>query len=417
MRLRSSAMPLGGHVSTCIVSVLLCLSCSGTQRPSTETGTADASPSLIGVGRDLGATVVFEDRPVVSGAGESTRHEARACAEVLWCGSGGAAVVGDPVLDDQERVYVATSDGYLHAFERDGRYRFSYTVQGTPLGSVSLRTSDGVILMGTTAGLIYAINQSGSLHFKHSTPTSVWSGLYALSDHAVTFLGLDWRLYALRNSGAALYRVRAPSPPTTEPVVAPGNVVWVGMAGAVARFVAAFRLERLPLSASGAIMSPVEQIVTLGDLAVARASGQAYFIVSGQDPHPLGRADQLGSDGRRVALVENGDHARVRLLGAAESLNQPAPQSHDDLPLVVPQELASWDAGSIPVSGELTLLGDLLFVPGATGEMTIYRGKQMVCSVDVSTGPIRRAIVGPSRTYFVTSDDNGQFCAVALQIH
>src|SRR5690606_10844033 len=102
------------------------------------------------------------------------------CARVLWCASGGAALVGDPVLDQKERVYVATSDGYLHAFERDGRFRFSYTVDGTPQGSVSLRASDGVVLVGTTAGFIYAINQNGHLHWKHRTTTAVWSGLYGL---------------------------------------------------------------------------------------------------------------------------------------------------------------------------------------------------------------------------------------------
>src|SRR5690606_14887190 len=69
-------------------------------------------------------------------------------AHVMWCASGGAPIVGAPVVDESDRSYIATADGYLHAFERDGRFRWSYTVKGTPLGSVSIRPSDGAILMG-----------------------------------------------------------------------------------------------------------------------------------------------------------------------------------------------------------------------------------------------------------------------------
>ncbi len=336
----------------------------------------------------------------------------RLCGEVRWCASGGAALVGSPVLDERERVYVATSDGYLHAFEKDGRFRFSYTVKGTPLGSVSLRSSDGVILMGTTAGLIYAINQSGRLHFRHSTPTSVWSGLYALNDHAVTFLGLDWRLYALRNSGAALYRVRAPSPPTTEPVVAPGDVVWVGMAGAVARFVAAYRLQRLPLSADEHITAPVEQIVTLGEVGVARASGQAYWLSSDQSPIELGAVTQLGGDASRVAAVKEGEEGfSLQLLRSRKE----EPTSELVHQRILPEEIDHWDLGSVPVSGEVTISGQRILLPRSDGTLAVYHGREPLCSLSVSSVPLQRAVVGRSGETVILSDRSGQFCAVTLK--
>lgn len=336
------------------------------------------------------------------------RTEPADCARVLWCASGGAALVGDPVLDAQERVYVATSDGYLHAFERDGRFRFSYTVEGTPQGSVSLRASDGVILLGTTAGLIYAINQSGHLHWKHQTPSAVWSGLYGLNERAVTFLGVDWRLYALSNAGAALYRVRAPLVPTTEPVVGPHDVVWVGMTDSVARFVAAYRLERIPLAAPSLPAGPVEQIVTIGDYAVARASGRAYWIVSGQDTIPLGAAEQLGSDRKRVALISG---ERMRMLGSPTTAHHSAVKT----PQLIPVESDPIELGHGSVSGEVTLLGGQTFVPRSSGSVSIFDATEAVCHIDVFDAPARRPIVGSSGSYIAVADQLGRFCALTIE--
>ena len=326
------------------------------------------------------------------------------CATVLWCASGGAALVGEPALDKQERVYAATSDGYLHAFERDGRFRFSYTVQGTPLGSVSLRPSDGAILLGTTAGQIYAINQSGSLHFRHSTQAAVWSGLYALNAQSVVFLGLDWRLYALSNRGRALYRVRAPSVPTTEPVVADHDVVWVGLDGAVARFVSAYRLERIPLSGTES-PGPVEQVVTLRDAAVARASAHAYWIVSGQPTVELGLAAQLGSDGTRLAIAES---ERLRLLEYPKTA-----ETQKNVPSL-PREVASHELSRGELSGALSVFGQRTFVPMSSGAASVYGPDGLECEESITDAPLRQPVVGESGKFFVVADYSGKFCAVEL---
>jgi len=270
---------------------------------------------------------------------------------------------------------------------------------------VSLRSSDGAILLGTSAGQIYAIDQSGRLRWKHTTPTSVWSGLYALNEQAVTFLGLDWRLYALRNSGAALYRVRAPSTPTTEPVVARRDVVWVGLSGAVARFVAALRLERLALDPAGISRAPVEQIVTVGDYAVARASGHAYFLASGQDAIDLGPAQQLGSDGQKVAIV----------VGHELHLIDVAPTTGAKGARVTPRKLAQFElSAGREVSGELTVRDAVVLVPNDSGSVSVYQSGEQRCEAQVSEVALRRPILGRSGRYFLVTDHGGQFCAVSL---
>lgn len=311
---------------------------------------------------------------------------------VRWCSSGGAPIVGNPVVDDQERTYVATSDGYLHAFERDGRFRWSYTVKGTPLGSVSLRPSDGAILIGTTARLVYAIDQSGTLKWSFRTLTPVWSGLFALNESIVVFLGHDTRLYALTNTGRAQYRVRAPGEPMGGPVVAPSDVVWVGLADGIARFEAAFRLKKFPLP------GPVEQIVVTSSGIVARAGGQGFSVNEQGETQALGEARYLASDGKRAVLVDEED--QIRLLepqGESRVISgwNEHGRHHISAPPVIDRSLV-W----IP-----TREGTLVVAPLAGGE-----GREIF----VSEGPLSTPVVGSSRAWALIPKPGGEFCAVEL---
>ncbi len=303
---------------------------------------------------------------------------------ILWCVSGGAPVVGLPVIDEKNRAYVATSDGYLHAFERDGRYRWSYTVKGTPLGSVSLRASDGLILMGTTSQLIYAITQRGTLYWSFSTMTPVWSGLFALNAASVVFVGLDERLYALSNSGGALYRVRAPETPMGGPVVAPHDVVWVPLSDGVARFHAAYRLEHFRLP------SAVEQLVTWGDQAVALAGDKAYLIESGAEPQELGTAQYIASDNDRVLLV-----------------------TEKSLTLILPGvDRRNLDFDPREVGAAPALMGGNVWLPGADGTLRIVDLDQgVIDEIRVGAVSLKTPVVSGTGDYAILTDAMGRFCA------
>jgi hypothetical protein len=316
---------------------------------------------------------------------------------VSWCASGGAPIVGLPVVDEQERAYVATSDGYLHAFEHDGRFRWSYTVEGTPLGSVSLRPGDGVILIGTTARTLYAINQSGRRHWSFQTLTPVWSGLFSLNPTTVVFLGLDRRLYALKNgTGGALYRVRAPGQPMGEPVVAEDNIVWVPLADGAARFVAAHRLDKFHLP------SPAEQLVVVGARAVVRAGGVAYVLESEHEPRELGPARLLGSDGSRVVIV--GEQQEITLFD--EHLAKPG--------VIVRPRSENTVEGS-EMSAPPVLVGSKLWCPGVDGTLTHIdlRGESTI-RVKVSDSSLSTPVVGKSGRWALIGDYSGSFCAVDL---
>lgn len=287
---------------------------------------------------------------------------------------------------------MATSDGYLHAFERDGRFRWSYTVKGTPLGSVSLRPSDGAILMGTTGRYIYAINQDGSLRFRFPTLTPVWSGLLALNPSTVVFLGHDRRIYALGNNGTRRYRVRAPSDPMGGPVVAPDDVVWLPLEDGVARFQAAYKLERFELPV------PVEQVVPLGRDVVALGGGEAFFVSKTGQVGRLGRARMLAGDGQRVVLV--------RLAGTLELLTSELSTEH----------VAQGATARAPLSAPPTLVGEHVWLPYQDGTVQIValRGKGESIEFAAHDGPVSSPVVGPSGRFAIVPTPGGRFCAVEL---
>lgn len=223
--------------------------------------------------------------------------------------------MGDPLIDGESRVYLLTVDGYLHAFEADGRYRFSYTVSGTPLGSPSLRRSDGAILLGTTSRLVYAINQRGGLAMKATTVVPVWSGLYPLDDQSVTYLGLDRRVYALSNFGGALYRVRLPGPPTGEPVIGDDGLVWVPIDRGLARLHRALSLRLV------ALPQAVDEVLALGRGALVLAGSRAYWVDGAEEVHDLGPSVALLRGERQAArLSPEGKLSLIDVRGVERSL-------------------------------------------------------------------------------------------------
>ncbi len=259
-------------------------------------------------------------------------------------------MVGPPLFDQRGRVYTVTVDGYLHAYENDGRYRFSYTVSGTPLGPPRLRATDGAILIGTTRRFIYAITPQGSLSLRARTVTPVWSGLSPLDDDSLVYIGLDQKLYALSNYGAALYRVPIPGQPMGEPQVGDDGVVWIPLESGVARMHRALRVTRVPFS------SPVEQVVPRPGGAVVLAGGRVVEVSDAGKKKLLGLGEWLFHGQGAVGWLD----ATGR--GGWLPPDRPARQ--------VPLDIHGSLAGSIHAEPALGAVG--LLVPLQTGELVHF---------------------------------------------
>jgi hypothetical protein len=124
----------------------------------------------------------------------------------------------------------------------------------------------------------------------------------------------------------------------------------------------------------------------------------------------------MGSDQQWLALVSGkGAHQFIQLVGFdAESSGAFVDESKRGQ--MRPHTRSSWKLGETAASGEVTVSGTQLFLPRESGVMSIYEGQSLRCSARVGSAPLRKAIVGKSKEYFVTADQGGQFCAVALKL-
>lgn len=215
-----------------------------------------------------------------------------------FCVSGNAPLIGAPVVDQQGRLYFLSSDGYLHAFEEDGRYRFSYTVKGSPRGSLTLRKSDNAILLGTASSYLYAISQTGGRIFVRRTLSPVWSGITALSQQSVAFAGLDRRIYALHAQGGSRYRVKMPGSITGEMLVTRPGLVWVPLASGVARLEDSFKLKKVSLGQS------IRRVLPLGNGVMAQGDEQLFILSdSGELIEEVDSVVAIGSLSRRRGFL------------------------------------------------------------------------------------------------------------------
>ncbi len=236
-----------------------------------------------------------------------------ALAGVRWCVGGGAPMRGEPLVDGRGRVYVATTDGYLHAFEPDGRYRWSYTVSGAVMGRPVLRNYERAVLVGTTDRWLYAVTDGGQLDWAYPTLAPVMSGLVTAPDRSIVFVGGDGFVYSLSPGGVARWRAALGGFASADPLVGAGDVVWVSAGRELLRLEGAWRAHRsalpgeamsapLPLADGVAVVAGTELVAfdaagrgrfSKANVAYAAPSGSGLVTVS-----PEGRVEVIDATGR-----------------------------------------------------------------------------------------------------------------------
>lgn len=297
---------------------------------------------------------------------------------------------GEPLVDGAGRVYVTTTDGYLHSFEPDGRYRWSYTVSGAVMGKPVIRPSDGALLVGTSDRWLYAVMDTGLLGFAYPTLVPVMSSLVSGPDGSILFGGGDGYLYAFSPGGTARWRAPLGGILTGDPWLGPGGSVWVASGRELLRLDKAWRAHRSVLPAE-AVSSPVGLgdgvAVIAGDeliafdregrgrfskrgVAFAASSGSGVLSVS-----PEGRVEIVDASGRSVFL---------RALRSAPS--------------------------AAPLG-----FGGVIYVPLMNGFLAaIGRGAEAVELLPVGDGALGRPVLDAARRQLLVPVSGARICAVAL---
>ncbi len=314
-----------------------------------------------------------------------------------FCVSGNAPLVGGPMSDKQGRLYFLSSDGYLHAFEADGRYRFSYTVKGSPRGNLTLRRGDGAILLGTASGFLYAISQRGGKIFERRALTSIWSGISPLSGRSIAFVGLDQRIYALYSNGQARYRVKIPGQIAGEMLVGPGELVWLPLTDGVVQLKSSYRLQKIPLNDS------IDQLIAFQEGVLAKGQKNLFY---------LDRRGRIRDTKKGVqAMAVDGDSGAILFQEDGQLLHLEAKpnQAGFDLSLIhqFPPLKLSGDPVLAQLNGESVAL-----LTTETGHLWMYRGGE-ARKLKLSHESIGTPVHAQADQYYIPSA-SGRVCALKL---
>jgi outer membrane protein assembly factor BamB len=297
---------------------------------------------------------------------------------------------GEPVVDGQGRVYVTTTDGHLHAFEPDGRYRWSYTVSGAVMGRPVLRNYERAVLVGTTDRWLYTITEAGQLDWAYPTLTPVMSGLVQAEERSIVFVGGDGYVYSVSPGGVARWRAALGGFASADPFIGEGGVVWVSAGRELVRLEGAWRAHRsalpgeatsapLPLGHGVAVVAGSELVAFDGagrgrfskpNVAYAAPSGSGLVTVS-----PDGRVEVIDAAGR-------GNFARA------------LPASPSDAP---------------------TASGGLVYVPLLTGALAVIGASAAPFELErVGDGALGRPIVDAVRRQVLVEVAGLRVCAVGM---
>lgn len=308
--------------------------------------------------------------------------------EVEFCISGGAPLVGEPQLDSRGRLYFVTLDGYLHAFEADGRYRWSYTVQGAPTGGALLRADERAILLATSERLFYVIDESGVLQSQQRLVSPQESEFRALQQNALGFVGRDNYFYSITARGGARYRVRLPEIPSGQWEAHSEEQIWIPVPSGVLRLQAAQKLQKIELPHA------IEQLELEERELLALGGSQIYHIdLSGNLFHQQRAHDLVqGSEARALFL----DHHRFIWSSSQgeKSFQLPADAQKSGSPAVSAQQV---------------------LIPLQDGTLWLQPWSGEARRVQVSRSALLQPLVSAQNSRWIIPDQQGVICSVFLE--
>ena len=145
----------------------------------------------------------------------------------------GAPLLAPAAVAPDGMLCVGTVDGYVHALNADGSYRWSHSVQG----AVARRPlfSGERWYIATSNERIYALTRDGTLSWVFKPPSPVQSELAAGPNGAVYFVGADRCLYGVSAHGGVSLRA-AFGELDAGPFASPDGAIWArNQAGTVIR--------------------------------------------------------------------------------------------------------------------------------------------------------------------------------------
>lgn len=163
----------------------------------------------------------------VSPKGDERSLQERRAYGTDWCFDAGAPMSGSPVLGAEGQVYVATNEGYVHALNEEGAFRWSYTVKGSVIGGPQVLPG-GSVVVATNRGLLYALKPNGTRHWVFRVPEPISTEVSASPRGTLVFGAADRVLYAVSRHGGVLWRAPIKGGFSAPPEVVAEGLVALG---------------------------------------------------------------------------------------------------------------------------------------------------------------------------------------------
>jgi hypothetical protein len=142
---------------------------------------------------------------------------------IVWRFRSAAPVTGAPAVSPAGLVYVATVEGYVHALEPDGAFRWSYGLRGIPIGSPAVDAA-GRIYVATSDQRLYALSSEGRLGWQQRSRTRFATPPIWVAPGFVYYVGRDRALYHV-----AEWNSVPSARPLGQPVIAPLSSLGEGL--------------------------------------------------------------------------------------------------------------------------------------------------------------------------------------------
>lgn len=308
----------------------------------------------------------------------------------FWCVHAGAPVVAPAVVDRRGSIYVATTE-HVHAFSRQGSYRWSFTLSGAVTGPLVLAPQEDVLWIGTTDRRVLSLSTTGRAGWALTTVAPVLTGL-AFDGRDSLLLGAgDRSVYAVSTRGGVRWRVPLGAFPNATPAPGPGGVIWVTAGRELLRLQGAWRMRRV------ALPEPVFSAPLLVSGGVAVVAGSRLLVLDEAGEERWSRED--------VAVV----------VGAPD----------EGLVVVSPEGKLTWlDADGrergearlgAPPTATPALVHGVAYVPLASGEVWGAHPEQgVVGRWAVSEAPLKEVTADAAGRRLVVTVAGGSICSVPL---
>jgi outer membrane protein assembly factor BamB len=264
--------------------------------------------------------------------GEGPVDDADRARGLLWRFHAGAPLAGGAAVGNGQ-VYVGSTEGYLHALDAEGAFRWSYTVKGGIVGSPVVDPG-GRIYVATTAREINAIQPDGTRWWTFRSPAAIVTPLVQMRDGSLVFGGGDRHLWAVSSRAGARWRAPIAGRIGVGPVLgaAADRVAVVTAAGGLAVISGAWarwdaELGAAPGAAPVVGADGTVHVVAAGTLVAFGVKGQRLWERPGVDFVARGAGGELVAFGAEQWTTLDA-HGRPGRSGAFDGYPSAVPLAH-----------------------------------------------------------------------------------------